>query len=220
MKSQGRAALPLFVALALVAVAVVLLRWHGKPVSPVADEPAVMTNSLPGVGSQPTNALLAAPVAAPAGEAESSQQTASTNAAPPLQAQYARSGIVTPSHVIRDMLGLSDEQTKKLQPVLKRQQDQMNALRRDSSLSRQARVGKLRQIQEEFDGQLMALLTPEQAQKWQDRLRRTGPFGQQATNQAKVGWGSPGVLAERAAPASGTSNLGRTTRAQRDQGAP
>ena len=70
---------------------------------------------------------------------------------------------------MKDSLGLSDEQAKKLDPVLKEQQDRMNALRRDTSLSRKDRVAKLKEIQTATNSKIKAQLAPEQEEKWQKR---------------------------------------------------
>lgn len=72
-----------------------------------------------------------------------------------------------PLAMMKQSLSLSDEQAKKLEPMLKEQQDKLNALRRDTSLSRKDRMVKLKELQNGADSKIRAHLTPEQAEKWQ-----------------------------------------------------
>ena len=85
-----------------------------------------------------------------------------------------------PLEMMKESLDLSDEQAKKLEPVLKEQRDQINALRRDTSLSRKDRVAKLKELQQGIDAKIKAHLTSGQAEKWQ-KMRR----GQGQTSQAQ-----------------------------------
>lgn len=80
---------------------------------------------------------------------------------------HAKSG---PIRLMRESLNLSDQQIQKLEPVLNEQQVRMTAVRRDTSLSRQERVAKLREIGKTESAKLKTLLTPEQLEKWQ-RMR-------------------------------------------------
>jgi hypothetical protein len=87
----------------------------------------------------------------------------------PLGPQQAERGRLNPLQVMKDYLSLSDEQAEKLTPVLKEQQDKLNALRRDTSLSRKGKATKLKELQQGTSAKIKAQLTPEQAAKWQKR---------------------------------------------------
>jgi len=98
---------------------------------------------------------------------------------------------------------LSDEQAKKLEPVLKEQQEKLEALRRETSLSRKERVAKLREIQQATDARIKAHLTPEQAEKWQNTRLGQGPFVQRQGQPA----GKAGSLSLAPQPAGGQQSL-------------
>jgi periplasmic protein CpxP/Spy len=87
--------------------------------------------------------------------------------------------------MMKRSLGLNDEQAKKLGPMLQERQNQMNALRRNTSLSRQERLAKLREIEKATDDKIKAVLTPAQADKWQRRLERVAAPEHQGSNRAK-----------------------------------
>jgi protein CpxP len=59
-------------------------------------------------------------------------------------------------------LGLSDDQSSKLLTILQTKQQQIAAIRGDSSLSQQDRHSKMHSIQQDSDSQINALLTPAQ----------------------------------------------------------
>ncbi|HTV85501.1 MAG TPA: hypothetical protein VME63_08845 [Dyella sp.] len=59
-------------------------------------------------------------------------------------------------------LGLSDDQSSKIATILQNRQQQMEALRGDSSLSPQDRRAKMRSIQRDSDTQINSVLTPAQ----------------------------------------------------------
>ncbi len=96
----------------------------------------------------------------------------------PMQAQRDQRGRLNPLQLMQDSLALSDEQARKLEPVFKEQQKKLEALRRETSLSRKERVAKLREIQQGTDAKIKALLTPEQAEKWQNTRLGQRPFVQ------------------------------------------
>lgn len=100
-----------------------------------------------------------------------------------------RHGAVTPLESMKQSLALTDDQAKKLEPLLKEQQDKLNALRRDTSLSRKDKVAKLKELQQGTDAKIRAQLTPEQAAKWQRRSlsASAGPVGQRQGPSAASG---------------------------------
>ena len=90
---------------------------------------------------------------------DSSTATGSSNApaqphrAPDPQKQAAR---------LAKRLGLNDDQTSKLTAILQDRQQQLTAVRSDTSLAPQDRRAKLHSIQQGADAQINALLTPAQ----------------------------------------------------------
>ena len=59
-------------------------------------------------------------------------------------------------------LGLSDDQSAKITTILQNQQQQLSALRGDSSLSQDDRRAKMHSIRQDTDTQINAVLTPAQ----------------------------------------------------------
>ncbi len=82
-------------------------------------------------------------------------------------------------------LNLTDEQKTKLQPIFQDEFQQMKAVREDTSLSREQKRDKMKQIHETFHPQVMAVLTPDQQQKLEQmRANRQARRGKGAgTNQ-------------------------------------
>jgi len=78
--------------------------------------------------------------------------------------------------MLAEELGLTADQKAKLGPIMKHQQEQMQALRKDESLSQEQRREKGRALREENQKAIAAVLTPEQAKKFAD-LRERGPRG-------------------------------------------
>jgi len=77
---------------------------------------------------------------------------------------------------LAEELGLTADQKAKLGPIMKHQQEQMQALRKDESLSQEQRREKGRALREENQKAIAAVLTPEQAKKFAE-LRERGPRG-------------------------------------------
>ncbi|GLQ50756.1 hypothetical protein ACFFJT_05590 [Dyella flava] len=75
------------------------------------------------------------------------------HAAPDPQQQASR---------LTSRLGLSADQTTKITTILQNQQQQMTALRGDSSMSQDDRRAKMHAIREDTDTQINAVLTPAQ----------------------------------------------------------
>jgi periplasmic protein CpxP/Spy len=86
-----------------------------------------------------------------------SAPSAPQHGAPDPQKQAARLG---------KRLGLSDDQSSKITTILQNQQQQMSALRGDSSLSQQDRRAKMRSIRQDSDTQINAVLTPAQQSQY------------------------------------------------------
>ena len=72
-------------------------------------------------------------------------------------------------------LNLTDQQKSQIQSLMQSQRQQAQAVRNDSSLTAQQKQDKLKQLRESNHQQVMAVLTPEQQQKWQQfRSEHTG----------------------------------------------
>ena len=69
-------------------------------------------------------------------------------------------------------LKLTDDQKTKLEAAIKDQQTKMKALREDTSLSKEDRHAKMKEIHEGFMTSVKAILTPEQLEKWQKHMQR------------------------------------------------
>ncbi len=88
------------------------------------------------------------------------------------------------AQLMKRSLNLTDEQVKKLEPVLQKQRADLAELRRETSLSHQERVNKINEMQQANEAQLKAILTPEQTEKWQNRMRdQQSPFPTQRPGQ-------------------------------------
>lgn len=66
-------------------------------------------------------------------------------------------------------LNLTDDQRAKLQPIMEQQRQQIDAVRKDTSLTQQQKQEKVRGIHQNTMSQMQGLLTPEQQQQWQQR---------------------------------------------------
>ena len=68
---------------------------------------------------------------------------------------------------------LSSDQQAQIKPILANQQQQMQALRQDSSLSREDKMAKMKSIHEDSSSKIQAVLNDSQKQKFaQDQARR------------------------------------------------
>ena len=75
-------------------------------------------------------------------------------------------------------LSLSADQKTKVLEILKNEQKQMSDLREDSSLSREARMDKGKEIHDGTNTQIRALLNADQQKKFdemQERMKNMGP---------------------------------------------
>jgi Spy/CpxP family protein refolding chaperone len=65
-------------------------------------------------------------------------------------------------------LNLTDQQKAKLQPILAEEQQQLEALRSNTSMTQEQKVSKANEIREAASPKIRAVLTPEQIQKLGD----------------------------------------------------
>lgn len=104
--------------------------------------------------------------AAPAQNAPAAPSQNPTTSQP--AAGQAGSGASSPSQAQQqdeNPLNLSDEQKAKLRPILLEENQQMDAVRNDSSLTPDQKVVKANQIRQNATPKIRAILTPEQIQK-------------------------------------------------------
>lgn len=73
-------------------------------------------------------------------------------------------------------LGLTEDQTAKLEPILSDRQQKMKALRADTSLTEDQRRTQMRSIMKDSQTQLATVLTPDQMQQLKS-MRHGGPRG-------------------------------------------
>lgn len=79
-------------------------------------------------------------------------------------------GPMTPEDQLARMtkqLQLTDEQQTKIKPILEEQHKQMMDLRQDTSMSREDRFAKFREIREQSNEKIKPILTADQQKKWQ-----------------------------------------------------
>jgi hypothetical protein len=82
-------------------------------------------------------------------------------------------------------LGLSEDQTAKLEPILTDSQQKMSALRTNTSLSQDQRHEQMRAIHKDTQSQLATVLTPDQMQQLQS-MRHGGQRGRRQGQQQQA----------------------------------
>lgn len=128
------------------------------------------------------------PAAAQSSANPSSQPAPSQAApAPPSSMQQSAPATASPNSAQAQAnednpLNLTDDQKAKLRPIIADENQQMEALRNDNSLSQQQKIDKANQVRAQASPKIKAILTPEQLQKLaqlqQERVRQ-----QQQENQ-------------------------------------
>ncbi len=73
-------------------------------------------------------------------------------------------------------LNLTDDQKTKIKPILEQEHEKMQALRQDTSLSREDRMSKMMEIRKSTSDEIKKVLTPDQQKKF-DEMRPMGPGG-------------------------------------------
>ncbi len=68
---------------------------------------------------------------------------------------------------------LSSDQQTQIKPILANQQQQMQALRQDSSLSREDKMAKIKSIREDSSSKIQAVLNDTQKQKFAEDQQRS-----------------------------------------------
>jgi len=121
------------------------------------------------------------------------QQSPPSQAAPSQSPQSGQSSSASEGSQSSDdnPLNLTEEQKTKLRPIIADENQQMEAVRNDSSLSMEQKVAKANQIRESASPKIRAVLTPEQLQKLAEL---------QKTRQQQQG----GSSQQQSAPSNGT----------------
>jgi Spy/CpxP family protein refolding chaperone len=70
------------------------------------------------------------------------------------------------------VLNLNSDQQQKIKPVLEQEQQQMQTLHQDTSMTRPDRMTKARQIRQSTDDQIKSVLTPDQQTKFTQMRER------------------------------------------------
>src|SRR5207248_2135987 len=135
---------------------------------------------------------ISVPAAAQSSTSNPPSQSAPTQTAPPppssaqQNAPSASSPNSAPAQANEDNpLNLTDDQKAKLRPIIADENQQMEALRNDTSMTQAQKVEKANQIRAQASPKIKAVLTPEQLQKLaqlqQDRARQQQQESQPAT---------------------------------------
>jgi Spy/CpxP family protein refolding chaperone len=72
-------------------------------------------------------------------------------------------------------LNLTADQQQKIKPILEQEQQQMQTLHGDTSMSQQDRMSKMQQIRQGTNDQIKSVLNPDQQQKFTQMQERHGP---------------------------------------------
>lgn len=123
------------------------------------------------------------PAAAQSSATNPSSQPATSQAAPapPSSTQQSAPATANPNSAQAQAnednpLNLTDEQKAKLRPIIADENQQMEALRNDNSLTQEQKIDKANQVRAQASPKIKAILTPEQLQKLaqmqQERVRQ------------------------------------------------
>jgi Spy/CpxP family protein refolding chaperone len=132
------------------------------------------------------------PAAAQSSATNPSSQSAPAQAAPapPSSMQQNAPSTASPNSAQAQAnednpLNLTDEQKTKLRPIIADENQQMEGLRNDNSISQAQKIDKANQIRAQASPKIKAILTPEQLQKLaqmqQERVRQQQQESQPAT---------------------------------------
>jgi periplasmic protein CpxP/Spy len=144
---------------------------------PVLSFALALAISLPAAAQSPANnsSSPATPAQAAPAPPSSTQQSAPATASP--NSAQAQANEDNP-------LNLTEDQKAKLRPIIADENQQMEALRNDNSMSQAQKIDKANQIRAQASPKIKAILTPEQLQKLaqiqQDRVRQQQQENQQA----------------------------------------
>jgi periplasmic protein CpxP/Spy len=115
----------------------------------------------------------------------------STPANPPSAQQNPSSGGQNAQANEDNPLNLTDEQKAKLRPIIMDENQQMEALRNDTTMSQDQKIAKANQIRAEASPKIKAILTPEQLQKLSELQQERAREQQQQSQPAQPGNSQP-----------------------------
>lgn len=93
-------------------------------------------------------------------------------------------------------LNLSADQQEKIKPILEQEQQQVQTLHQDTSMSQMDRMSKMQQIRQGTNDQIKSVLTSDQQQKFVQMQDRHGP----GMGQGGMGQGGMQVPPQQAPP--------------------
>jgi Spy/CpxP family protein refolding chaperone len=118
-----------------------------------------------------------------------------TSAPPPTQGPGGgRRGMMDPAEQLAEMTkryNLSADQQNQIKPILASQQQQMQALRGDSSLSREDRMAKIQSIRGDSKTKIEAILNDDQKKQFEEDQQRMQERMQQRGQGGGPGGGGP-----------------------------
>jgi Spy/CpxP family protein refolding chaperone len=87
-----------------------------------------------------------------------------------------------PVEMMSQRLNLTSDQKAKLEPIFANQQEQVQAVKQDTSLTPEQKQAKIRDLRKSTHEQVMGVLTPEQQAQWKQMMQnrmhhRGGPGG-------------------------------------------
>jgi Spy/CpxP family protein refolding chaperone len=97
------------------------------------------------------------------------QQSATSGAATQNAPQQGRRGFHHRAgfqHISKE-LNLSQQQQDQLKPIMEKQRQEIQAIRKDTSLTADQKKQKFQALHQDFQNQMNGVLTPEQQQQWQ-----------------------------------------------------
>jgi len=164
-----------------------------------------MRNSYLTAGFLSMALVISLPVAAQSSTANSSaqkppeapSQSAPSQAAPPpstpsqAPGQAGAASAAAPGHAQpqaqtgeENPLNLTEDQKTKLRPILQDENQQMEALRNDTSMTQEQKIAKANEVRQNASPKIKAILTPEQLQKLADLQQKAKQQQQTAPAEA------------------------------------
>jgi periplasmic protein CpxP/Spy len=110
-------------------------------------------------------------------DAPSSDQQTAPAGAPP---EHGRGGRFDPDRradMLTKRLNLSADQKAKVTGIFKSEQEQMQKIRADASVSQEDRSAKMMDTNKASNDQIRALLDPDQQKKWDEMQAQRGQWG-------------------------------------------
>jgi hypothetical protein len=117
---------------------------------------------------------------------------ASTPAQPPAGAFGSRTNLQNRLKQVAAELNLSPDQRTKLMATLRAEAQEARSLRQDTSLSRQEKMAKRKEILDALDAKIKAVLSPDQYAKWKELRPTVRPNGRRQSGAAPPSGGNGG----------------------------